>query len=88
MATVKKPLAARTSMLAVSKYDEVSGSRQQLAGLRFMQMVQVIGTMDSARKVTGQFNKQFVDEAKDSKKGLRKEQQECQRQELVKVRVT
>jgi caprin-1 len=46
---------------------------------------EVIGTLEFARELTGQFGKLALDEAKDRKKTLKKEQQERARQELVKV---
>lgn len=46
---------------------------------------EVIGTLEFARELTGQFGKLAVDEAKDRKKSMKKEQQERARQELTKV---
>eukprot|EP00092_Neocalanus_flemingeri_P013843 GFUD01014934.1.p1 GENE.GFUD01014934.1~~GFUD01014934.1.p1 ORF type:complete len:703 (-),score=275.86 GFUD01014934.1:953-3061(-) len=46
---------------------------------------EVIGTLEFARELSGQFNKLAIDEAKDKKKMMRKEQQEKARVELVKV---
>jgi len=46
---------------------------------------EVIGTLEFARELSGQFNKLAIDEAKDKKKMMKKEQQERARVELVKV---
>jgi len=46
---------------------------------------EVIGTLELARELSGQFNKLAIDEAKDKKKIMKKEQQERVKVELDKV---
>ena len=46
---------------------------------------EVVGTLDFARELTGQFTKLASDDAKDRKKQAKREQQEKARQELAKV---
>ena len=46
---------------------------------------EVVGTLDFARELTGQFTKLASDDAKDRKKQAKHEQQEKARQELAKV---
>ena len=46
---------------------------------------EVVGTLDFARELTGQFTKLASDDAKDKKKQAKREQQEKARQELAKV---
>ena len=46
---------------------------------------EVLGTLEFAKDLTGQFNKLALDEAKDKKKLYKKEQQEKAREELSKV---
>jgi len=46
---------------------------------------EVIGTLEFARELSGQFSKLAVDEAKDKKKMMKKEQQERAKGELIKV---
>ena len=45
----------------------------------------MVGTLDFARELTGQFTKLASDDAKDRKKQAKREQQEKARQELAKV---
>merc|ERR1712123_158216 len=46
---------------------------------------EVIGTLEFARELSGQFTKLAIDEAKDKKKMMKKEQQERAKVELIKV---
>ena len=46
---------------------------------------EVIGTLEFARELSGQFTKLALDEAKDKKKMMKKEQQERAKVELIKV---
>ena len=55
---------------------------QQLAVAKYDE---VIGTLDFARELSGQFTKLAIDEVKDKKKLMKKEQQEKSRLELAKV---
>lgn len=55
---------------------------QQLAVAKYDE---VIGTLEFARELSGQFTKLAIDEAKDKKKMMKKEQQERAKVELIKV---
>ena len=46
---------------------------------------EVLGTLEFARELSGQFTKLATDEARDKKKMVKKEQQERAKVELIKV---
>ena len=70
---------------AVAKYDQLSTLLTNFQLMQPLRYDEVVGTLDFARELTGQFTKLASDDAKDRKKQAKREQQEKARQELAKV---